>query len=58
MTEVAVSLREMATAIAAIDGRTAEMNQKLDSLLSMTARAPDGRTLINLVETILNKVQQ
>ena len=57
MAEVVVSMRQMAAAIAAVDARTAEMNQKLDSLISMTARAPDGRTLINLVETILNDVQ-
>lgn len=56
MAEV-VSMRQMAAAIAAVDARTAEMNQKLDSLISMTARAPDGRTLINLVATILNDVQ-
>jgi hypothetical protein len=59
-----LSLRQMAQSVAAIDARTAEMDRKLDDLserlnkfISMTARMPDGRTLINVVGTILDKVQ-
>jgi hypothetical protein len=59
-----LSLRQMAQSVAAIDARTAEMDRKLDDLserlntfISMTARMPDGRTLINVVGTILEKVQ-
>jgi hypothetical protein len=64
MAEDVVSLRQMAAAIAAIDTRTTDMNRKLDQLTDnlnglarATSRAPDGRTLINLVMTILNDVQ-
>jgi hypothetical protein len=52
-----ISLRQMAASIAAIDARTANIDQNLDALIRMTARAPDGRTLINLVATILADVQ-
>jgi hypothetical protein len=55
---------QMAQTLATVDARTAQMNRKLDDLtnnlrgLSLsTARMPDGRTLINVVGTILNEVQ-
>lgn len=57
-----LSLRE---SLETIDARMVEMNRKLDdlgealrSLISMTARLPDGRTLVNAVGTILNEVQE
>jgi hypothetical protein len=63
MTEV--SIRQMAQTIADIDARTAAMSgqlerilQGLNTLTAMTARMPDGRTLINVVATILNEVEQ
>ncbi len=34
-----------------------ELNDALRALSSMTARLPDGRTLINVVGTILAEVQ-
>jgi hypothetical protein len=59
-----LSLRQLAQALATIDARTAQMDRKLDdlkealrALSSMTARMPDGRTLINVVGTILDEVQ-
>jgi hypothetical protein len=58
-----ISIRQMAQTLATIDARTAEMDRKLDdltailkALASMTARMPDGRTLINVVGTIENEV--
>jgi|SRR5215211_101773 len=58
-----ISIRQMAQTLAIIDTRTAEMDQKLDDILSrlktlhlMTARMPDGRSLINVVGTIWDKV--
>lgn len=59
-----VSIRQLAQALATIEARTAQMDRKLDgitdnlrALTSMTGRHPDGRTLINLVATILDEVQ-
>jgi hypothetical protein len=59
-----ISIRQMAQTLATIDGRTAQMDRELDDLRSslralhsMTVRMPDGRTLINVVGTILNEVQ-
>jgi hypothetical protein len=58
-----ISIRQMAQTLATIDARTAEMNQKLDerldrlkTLSSNTARMPDGRSLVNVVGTIWDKV--
>jgi hypothetical protein len=58
-----ISLAQLAHTVAALNDRLADIDHKLDDLTesvkglaSMTARAPDGRTLINLVGTILNKV--
>jgi hypothetical protein len=58
-----ISLAQVARTVASFDHRLTEIDRKLDrlqdsvtSLASMTARAPDGRTLINLVMTILNEV--
>lgn len=59
-----LSLRELLQALATIDARTAQVDRKLDQLndgliglARMTARMPDGRTLINVVGTILDEVQ-
>ena len=61
-----ISMRQMAQTLARIDERTAKMDNKLDglfdrfdgvedrltTLFSFTARATDGRSLINVVQTI------
>ena len=59
-----LSLRQAMQTLATIDARTEEMDRKLKALsealralTSMTARMPDGRTLINVVGTILTEVQ-
>jgi hypothetical protein len=58
-----ISIRQMAQTLAILDTRTAEMDQKLDDILSrlktlslMTSRMPDGRSLVNVVGTIWDKV--
>ena len=59
-----LSLRELVQALTSIEARTAQIDRKLDALNeslaalhSMTARMPDGRTLISVVATILDEVQ-
>ncbi len=54
---MAVSLRELGDQVARIDARTASMDAKLDSIIRFTTRSSSGRSLINLVEDILNKVK-
>jgi hypothetical protein len=51
--------------LAAINERTSQMEatvgfikRELDTLFRMTAKMPDGRTLINVVGTILAKVER
>jgi hypothetical protein len=65
-----ISIRQMAQTLAAIDARTEQMAQtlaaiddklddlkeRIDTFRSMTARMPDGRTLINVIGTIEDKV--
>ena len=52
-----VSIHQMAETVAIIDARTTKIDDKLNALIAMTARMPDGRTLINVVGTILHEVQ-
>ena len=59
-----VGVRNLLDKLSTLERRTHEIETKIDglaaslrSLTSMTARAPDGRTLINLVGTILNEVR-
>jgi len=56
MAEKVLSVRQMAEAVAAIDARTKEMDNYLKVFIRMTARAPDGRTLMNVVLDILDHV--
>jgi hypothetical protein len=58
-----VSIRRLADDLATIKAdvaamrvRTAQTDQKLDGLISHTARTPDGRSLITVVGEILSKV--
>jgi hypothetical protein len=59
-----ISIRQMAQTLAILDTRTAEMDQKLDDIISrlktlssMTSRMPDGRSLVNVVGSIWDKVK-
>ena len=59
-----LSIRHLAETLDAIDARTTRMERQLDeihdalrALISMTARLPDGRTLINAVGMILHEVE-
>ena len=56
--EKAVTEISLAQKLADIDARTQRLETMLNGLIRATARVPDGRTLINVVGTIENKVNQ
>jgi hypothetical protein len=54
----AVAEISLAQKLADIDERTQKIENMLKGLVRMTARLPDGRTLVNVVGTIEAKVNQ
>ena len=53
---MADALRELATSLSRIENKIDRVDEELRALGRMISRAPDGRTLINLVSSILQEV--